>query len=305
MLFHEVYSVYFNAVAAILGEAVSGEITAKRITEIVNETAFSESVLMLPPSLKGEEWMLLGRNLQTLLRKPPQMPLTILQKRWLKALLGDPRIALFAPDTAGLEDVDPLFSAEDFIYFDRYADGDPFSDKVYMKNFRIILTALKERRKLKIRQKNRHGKKISGTFTPCKLEYSGKDDKFRLITVGGGHSYMVNVGRITKCELLDEHNENAMAFIPPAPRTDMLTFELTDDRNALERAMLHFSDCRKETRRLENGKYLVTLWYNSPDVTEIVIRILSFGPMVRVASPDSFIALIKERMDKQEKLRPG
>jgi hypothetical protein len=84
---------------------------------------------------------------------------------------------------------------------------------------------------------------------------------------------------------------------------DELTFELTDERNALERVMLHFSDCRKETRRLGGSKYLVTLWYMPQDVTEILIRVLSFGPMLRVTEPDSFIALLRERIEKQEKLR--
>jgi hypothetical protein len=301
MLFSEVYSAYFNAVAVILRQAVDGEITNKRIAEIAGEKAFSESILKLLPSLKDEEWLLLNRSLQTPLRKPPSMPLTILQKRWMKAVMTDPRIALFQPDTAGLSDVEPLFSAADFVYFDRYSDGDPFADENYISNFRTILTALKEHRRIKIYQENRCDERVSGTFIPYKIEYSSKDDKFRLITIGGWYGYMINIGRVKQCELLDGYSKKA--FAPPVLRTTTLTFVLTDERNALERVMLHFSDCRKETRRLENGKYLVTLWYKPQDVTELVIRILSFGPMIRVTAPDSFISLIKERIDKQRKLR--
>lgn len=301
MLFSEVYSAYFNAVAIILREAVNGEISNKRITEIVAEKAFSESILTLPPYLKNEEWLLLNRNLQTPIKKPPRMPLTLLQKRWLKALLADPRIALFRPDGTGLEGIEPLFSVNDFVYFDRYGDGDHFTDENYINIFHTILTALGEHRKLKIYQENRYGKLVSGTFIPYKIEYSGKDDKFRLITAGGSYSYMINVGRVRQCELLDEYDEKA--FITPAPRTAMLKFELIDERNALERVMLHFSDCRKETRRLGNNKYFVSLWYKPQDVTEAVIRILSFGPLIKVVSPDNFIDLIKERIEKQKKLR--
>ena len=94
MLFSEVYSAYFNAVAFILREALQGELSEKRINQIINEKAFSESILTIRPALKNEEWLLLNRKGQTPIQKSPEMPLTTLQKRWLKALLTDPRICL-------------------------------------------------------------------------------------------------------------------------------------------------------------------------------------------------------------------
>jgi len=297
MLFSEIYSAYFNAVAAILRESVPGGIAEKRIIEIINEKAFSESILTILPALKNEEWLLLNREGQTPIQRPPEMPLTLLQKRWLKALLSDPRITLFAPDIAGLEDVEPLFSPDDFVYFDRYADGDPFADESYIHSFRVVMTALREHRKLKISYENRHGRRVAGTFIPYRFEYSSKDDKFRLITAGGWHSRTINLARITHCELLERYHESEV--LPPARRETSLTFELTDERRALERVMLHFSDCRKETRRLDDSHYHVTLWYDPQDETEMVIRMLSFGPMVRVTAPERFRALIKKRVDAQ------
>jgi len=298
-MFSEVYSAYFNAVAAILQETLEGYISDNRMIEIINKKAFAESFLSIIPALKNEEWLLINRNNQTPIRKPPKMPLTILQKRWLKALLADPRIALFAPDTSGLEDVQPLFNVDNFVYFDRYTDGDPFDDANYIRNFHIILQGIKERRKLKIDYSNRTGRRVAGTYIPRKLEYSAKDDKFRLLTNGGYFGAIINIGRISSCELSEEYD--SYLFNEPCWET-ALTFELTDDRNALERVMLHFSDCRKETHRLDDRHYYVTLWYNSHDETEILIRILSFGQMIRVTSPDSFIDLIKERIIKQQNL---
>ena len=75
--------------------------------------------------------------------------------------------------------------------------------------------------------------------------------------------------------------------------------ELRDDRNALERAMLHFSDLQKETVRLEEGHYRIILTYRKEDETEILIRILAFGPMLKVTGPDCFVELIKERLRRQ------
>lgn len=297
MLFSEIYSAYFNTVACILCETVQCGITEKRITQIINEKAFSESILTILPALKNKEWLLLNSDLHTPIQQPPKMPLTILQKCWLKALLADPRIALFSPDRSGLDNIEPLFTPDDFVYFDRYSDGDPFADELYIVNFQTILTALKEHRKLQISYKNRHGGRITGTFIPYRLEYSSKDDKFRLITTGGRHSRTINIARIMHCELLEIY-DNAKVSIPLQQETS-IDFELTDERNALERVMLHFSDCRKETRRIDEKHYSVTLWYDPQDETELLIRILSFGQMVKVISPESFITQIKARISKQ------
>lgn len=110
MLFSEIYGSYFNVVAAVLTEAAEETLTAGRLTAIVQEKAFAESVLSIPAALQSNAWPLLDSNFHTVLRRKPTMPLTTLQKRWLKALLTDPRIALFNPDTSGLEDVEPLYT---------------------------------------------------------------------------------------------------------------------------------------------------------------------------------------------------
>ena len=64
--------------------------------------------------------------------------------------------------------------------------------------------------------------------------------------------------------------------------------------------MLHFSHLEKETRQVGEDKYVVTLKYDKQDETEMVIRILSFGPVLKVVEPDRFIELLRERIDKQK-----
>ena len=109
------------------------------------------------------------------------MPLTVLQKRWLKAISLDPRIRLFDFDSSGLEDVPPLFTPDDIYIFDRYADGDPFEDEVYIQIFHRILDAIKKRYPLSIDVKNRREARTHLNVMPEYLEYSEKDDKFRLL----------------------------------------------------------------------------------------------------------------------------
>jgi len=297
MLFSEIYGSYYNVVAAILSEASGGKLTERRMTELVRERAFAESGLTIPSALKSGAWPLLDREYRSVLRRSPTMPLTALQKRWLKALLSDPRIALFNPDTAGLEDVEPLYAPDTFVYFDRYMDGDPYQDPAYITCFQTALKAIREGRKLRVRYRGRSGARHSFICIPCRLEYSAKDDKFRLLAAGVRWLNTINMARVRSCELLEPYDPQAVT--PFQERPEELVMLLHDERNGLERVLLHFSHFEKETAKLDDGLYQIRLRYDRDDETELLIRVLSFGPVLEVKSPAEFICLMKERILKQ------
>lgn len=301
MLFNEIYGSYYNAVAEILKHAVRGELTQQQIYRIVDRKAFAESGLSIPGALGSGEWPLLTEDLGTPLQFEPQMPLTTLQKRWLKALLRDPRMRLFDVPEEGLEDVEPLYEPGTVVYFDQYSDGDPYEDEKYIQHFRTVLQALREKKKLWIRFKSGSGRSHKWECVPIRMEYSLKDDKFRLIIVGNRRSInTINIARIDECSLLDGYEPSEAAFEEMGKKR--LVMELRNERNALERVLLHFSHLEKETVRLEDGLYRVTLWYDQDDETELLIRVLSFGPMLKVLGPDDFIRQIRERLEKQMRL---
>lgn len=298
MIFSEVYGNYFNAVAEILGLAVSGNLTGSELTRAVQENAFGESVLTIPSNLTDGTWPLLRPDYSTTLKHTPKMPLTTLQKQWLKALLADPRILLFNPSEKGLEDVEPLFTPDTFVFYDRYSDGDPFTDGEYIRNFRIVLTAVKEHRKLRVRFRSGKGNRQSWVIIPQKMEYSPKDDKFRIICAPSkGYTETINMARIKSAVPLEQYGEGS--YVPFVYKKKTVILELTDERNALERCMLHFSNLEKETEKLDGKKYRITLRYEHEDETEILIRILSFGPVLKVTEPRSFVKLIKDRLTRQ------
>ena len=297
MIFSEIYGSYFKAVSAILSKAVEGTLTEKELTRTVLSTAFGESLITIPAKLTDGSWPLLTEDFKTPLRHKPHTPLTLLEKQWLKALLLDPRVRLFAPSAEGLEDVEPLFTPEQFVYFDRYADGDPYDDPRYVAHFQTILQAMRERRKLRIRYRGHRGIRHSYSCIPCKLEYSPKDYKFRLATAERGKPLTINLSRIVSVALLDSWDESE--YRQPQEREQTLVMELHDVRNALERAMLHFSDLEKETEKLDDRRYRITLRYRQSDETEILIRILSFGPVLKVVEPERMVSQIRERLARQ------
>jgi len=297
MLFHEIYSSYFNVAAKAIKEACEGTLTDKRFYEIIREKGFGESNLEIPSLLKGGDWMLLDKELKTPVKNPPTMPLTLLQKRWLKSLLDDPRIRLFSVTCEGLEDVSPLYAQDTVCYFDRYSDGDPFKDTQYISNFKTILTAVKEKQNLEIVFNGRLEKEIKCLCFPWNIEYSSKDDKFRVIATDEKDTWTINIGRIISVKVNDRIN-----LSPRLPKAtgNSLIMELIDERNALERVMLHFSHLKKETVQLDKERYRITLHYDRDDETEILIRVMSFGPRLKVLSPDRFISQIKQRLKQQQ-----
>lgn len=297
MLFSEIYGSYFNVVAAILTEASDGPLTPQRLTAIVQEKAFGESTLSIPAALKSGEWPLLDGELRSVLRHPPTMPLTLLQKRWLKALLSDPRIALFTPDTTGLEDVEPLYRPDTFVRFDQYHDGDPYGDADYIARFQTIRESLHTKRRLLVRFRSKNGALHTLPCTPYRLEYSSKDDKFRLLAVRQRRLYTLNLARICSCELLEPYDP--ADFTLPQVQRKRLTLLLHNERNGLERVLLHFSHFEKETRKLEPHLYQITLWYDPTDEPEVLIRVLSFGPVLEVQEPEAFRQALQTRIQTQ------
>ena len=298
MLFHEIFNSYYLAAASILKEAVRGNLTGKELNSLVQKHAFGESLLTIPDGLKGEKWRLLHKDFSTSLKEEPDMPLTRLEKRWMKALLLDPRIQLFNPDMSGLEDIAPLFTPDMVVYYDRYSDGDDYQNPEYILHFRTILQALREKRNLYIAFEGRRHSQPGLLLTPSYLEYSEKDDRFRLVAAGKKRRWVINLSRITVCEAACK--DEPMKLQKAAAET--VTFELEDRRNALERVLLHFSHLEKETRRLDERRYQVKLRYDRQDETEMVIRILSCGSAIRVVEPDRMISLLRERINKQKML---
>ena len=300
MIFSELYGAYYKVMAKIIDTAIDDPLKKGELYEIIQEHAFGESVLAIEKSVTEEKWQLVHRDGTTPLKHKAAMPVTNLQKRWLKAIALDPRMKLFGVEFPEQEGVEPLFTAEDYVIFDKYGDGDPNEDTQYIEHFRLILDAIKAKYPLRIFMKSRTGGVLHFVMTPEYLEYSEKDDKFRLIGSGRKYTDTVNLGRIVSCEkYTGEYTPKRTTRTQTGPQT--VTFELVDERNSLERVLLHFAHFEKEAERLDEKRYKVSITYEKDDETEVLIRILSFGPMVKVTGPDKFIELIKERLMKQKK----
>ena len=311
-LFSEIYNRYFGIVARLL--APKGVISQKTMKDTVQKYGFGESLLFLVPHLTGNTWELFeetGAGYRSKLRGGVKLPLSRLQMRWIRAVLSDPRAGLFLEDSGRealqtyLSDAEPLFRYEDFHYFDRFSDADDYMQDAYREHFRLILQAIRGDAWIFVRYEARPDKISNLTVKPLCMEYSVKNDCFRLRCIVKNkarlHKHILRISRMKKVKFADAAPDRETEPLKEMA-SEKVTIRIRDVRNAMERAMLQFADYRKNTQRLEDNSYRCEIFYDKEDETELLIEILSFGPMIEVEDTSEnghFLGLIRERLQKQ------
>ncbi len=329
-VFDKIYSCYYQAVRHILLEASQTPIDARRIRELSLQYGYLESSLTILPKLTEDGWHLLqrmtegnGSGYTSLLKHPDallpgRLPLTRLQRAWLRSLLSDPKIHLFLTAeemeelSLWLAKEDPLYTQEDFHYFDRYLDGDDYDAPAYQEHFRLILQAIKEKKALLLAYENRKGVPQTFEAVPYQLVYSSREDKFRVCCARySGRTFcresVLNLRRIKACHLSKRPVPRALPLSGARSRSaSPVVIQISGERNSLERCMLHFADHEKHTRFDEETKTWICSIYHAPgDETELLIQVLSFGPVIRVLGPDRFLEKIRDRVRRQHDLFYG
>lgn len=313
-LFSEIYSCYYRVLRHLL--CSQNALTIQDIYDQICKEGFEESLLSIIPKLESGAWNLFEKKGDLYLsRISPDftMPLSNLEKSYLKALLSDQRIQLFL-DKKQLETLDqmlssitPLWRQEQFYYYDQFTDGDHYENEIYQQNFRTLLKALKNRQFLNIDYTSPKGNRVHHHYVPARLEYSVKNDKFRLLALREtGHKNMelqiLNIERIQNisptekiCSLPIDLN----SLIQNSYYKEPLTLHIINRRNALERAMLHFANYEKNTTKIDENTYECLIYYNQSMETELLIEVMSFGPMLTVVGNDKFLYSLKKRLKRQ------
>ena len=312
-LFSEIYGCYYTVVSTILEKASVG-ITKAEIDEIMSQNAFYDSSFHMLPKLFSHEWDFIEKSGDKFYSKVDFSefirPLTTLEKSWIKTLLSDRKIFLFLSKDEverlliSLKDIDPLFYEDDFHIFDQALDGDDYEDEYYRNNFRVILNSCKTHTPLLIEYENSRMRISKTIFIPWKICYSKKDDKFRVlceaIKAKGQEKATLNISRIKNIEYVQDSPFSLKHMHMAEYKNDPIVLEIKEERNALERCMLQFASWEKQTEYDEkSNKYHCKIFYDKQDETELLIRILGFGPVVKVLGPASFLEQIKKRISEQ------
>lgn len=317
-LFSEIYSCYYQVMRHLL--TCQTPFTIDEIRSQICKESFEESLLAIIPKLESGDWNLFARENGLYFSKIDSAfltPLSHLQKSYLKALLSDPRISLFLDQEqlktldSMLDSVKPLWNQEQIYYYDRFTDGDPYTDEIYRSNFRTLLTAQKHRQYTDIDYNSPNGTRVHHYYVPVRLEYSIKNDKFRLLALKHRKNNrmrleILNIARIQRVCLTDKFFTSQIdlnTLIQNSYDKEPLRLHIINKRNALERAMLHFANYKKNTKKIDENTYECLIYYNQSMETELLIEVLSFGPMLKVVGNDRFLASLKSRLKKQMEMK--
>ncbi len=318
-LFSEIYSCYYQVLRHLL--CSRNPLTMQDIRSQICGEGFEESMLSIIPKIENGIWNLFEKNGELYFSKlSPSFitPLSNLEKSYLKALLSDPRIGLFLnqkqTDTLQymLASVSPLWKPEQFCYYDRFTDGDPYQDETYRHCFRALLQAQKNQQYVDIDYTSPNGNRLHHLYVPARLEYSVKNDKFRLLALkpaknGNMKLEILNLSRI-QCvrpteKTLSSHVD-LNTLIRKSYYKEPVKLHIVNKRNALERAMLHFANYEKNTSKIDENTYECLIYYNQSMETELLIEVLSFGPMLTVIGNEKFLHSLKKRLRRQRELSP-
>ena len=303
-IFDEYYGRYYHVAESVLKNAINKGLAPHEVRSLILENGFEGTVLSIDKDFV-KNWKMLTRDekglYHSVVKSVPRLSPTELEYRWLKSIGQDDKFGLFSDGPACDKNSEYLYDRDMLVYFDRPSRADDFKNERYISNFRCILSAIGKKRMLEIEYEGKDGQN-SNTITalPLKLDYSIKDDRFRLV-IYRRHAYnYLLLSKIISCRLGQDATgrDIDIGLIDDSE----LIFTLFDEHNALERIMLQLADYKKEVYRLNNGNYEVKLYYNKGDEGQIVGRLLSFGPYVRVKSPISVVKQIAQKVSEQLKV---
>lgn len=109
--------------------------------------------------------------------------------------------------------------------------------------------------------------------------------------------------RINFIILMDKKLDTAVdlnALIRQTYYKEPMRLLIRDKRNALERAMLQFANYDKNTTKLSEDTYECLIYYNEKQETELLIEVLSFGPMIKVTGNERFLRELRKRLRRQK-----
>lgn len=332
-LFSDIYNCYYQVMKNILNQP--GALSEKDIRSITEQEGFEESPLFIMPKILSGEWDFFVHKDNVYISKLQDgfmQPLSQLQKCYISALLLDEKICLFfnEEELSRLKEIfsgfSPLWLPDDFYYYDCFSDKDDFSSPAYIHIFQTILSAIKSRNCTSFVYKGKNSTNRHDVL-PCRLEYSIKNGRFRLIAVPV--SCLGNISAYSTGDLEDRENSHNIRIetynlcniceisplfqytgqMPDINKAIIKSYYkepvrllIKNRRNALERTMLQFANYEKNTVKIDDDTYECRIYYSKNVETELLIEVLSFGPLIQVTGNSEFLKQLKMRLQKQAQL---
>lgn len=272
------------------------------------------------------------------------LPLTKVEARWLMTVLEDPLAGVFLnrDDIEKLKnflrekapyEVKPL-PFDRINYFDRYtvkAAQNQFvnigesitlhpqrvTSKKEKNLLRKLYHAMNSGEKVRIKFRNWKGEEKYVVCAPAWIEYSRRDDVFRVWYVRHGEENeirKINVSRIVFVNSLSGEKYQYNLWDEQKLAEEILEHTMTEltvefyqgKKNLPDRILTEFSMWKKRcVYDTTDRKYRMTLYYSTMDEKELLVRLLSYGPYIKIIRPENRNYVYEEltaRVDQQQEI---
>lgn len=314
-LFNEVKNRYFHLVFQILSLAKNG-LTEEEIIKIVDKEEYEEKLigkdfktfdgLLLNEYKKDENFNLLVRNEKKFYpiinNKDKVLPVrfTLIEKIWLKNFINDNTVKRLLGEEIIKKLEEELKDVEN-IEIDSILDVTNAANRKekvfnyeFEKNFWIIVEGIIKEKPICYCNVDREGKVYKNKLAiPLRIEYSIKSGNFLLsiYDLKENRPILVNINTMSSVSIEEDipinitRKEIRSKIKKERYSKEPIVIELEDKRGAMERFFMSFSQYERTARNLEDKKYEIKVNYYNFEEEEIIDKIVSLGPFVKVISP--------------------
>lgn len=312
-MYHEIYGKYYQIIHNLLNSKPQ---TEKEINDYIRSQGFDESFLYLNAQMLVDEYHLFvkkGDLFYPLTNSKIPLFLTNEQRSWLNTMLFDEKVKLFLSDErrnyyqkefAG----NVLYDDKTYQYLFQDVDKDEITPK--MSNvFRFVKNAIMQEMDINltfISSKNYYTHK---KVAPYKIEYSMQDQKMRLIAVEYRNGEPKRIIRIKLASIVGYRMVERVKkidfkyYLQEEVLKEPLIIEVYPILNGIERVFIELSNYKREAfYDKERNLSIMKIYYEKVDEMDLVLKMLSFGKVVKILSDGFIKEEVLRRINKQKEL---
>lgn len=292
-MYHEIYGKYYKLITKLLN---SGPLTKNQINNFITKYGFEESLLYLDADILVDSYNLFeeknGIYYPKIKNKIPQL-FTNEQKGLIYNILNNEKVQLFLPNERieyykELLNTDPLYCEDYYHYIFRDSDKDDING-YYKHKFDTINKAIRNNKNLHLTFISNKNHVTHKTVAPYKIEYSMQDQKFRLLAVEYRNKIPKRVIRVRltsmfSCKICNRFEPiDFNVFITKELLVKKLVIEVYPQLNGIERVFIELSNYKREAEfDKERNCCVMNIYYDSADEGDLIIKMLSFGKVVKI-----------------------
>ena len=289
-LFNDYKNRYYRCIQNIINEIYNGKkYTKKDIRKILQDAYLEQEFVLVNEFVNGEFFEFEDEFAKLRIDSNIPIRLNDLEIAYLKMFVEDEEFNKVLDEeilTKLKQKLDKIDSLNYNQYWQRESIdkfGDSLDNLVFRNKIIILEKAILNNKFIKYSSKNRKGDVFEDKIAyPCKIEYSIKNNKYRLIVFCDDRAIKINIDAMTKVEILEDkdflsknksnlQDEKIKEFINNKKNIDKpIVLKIEDNKNTLDRCFNLFSAYDKRYYYNDNNNLILNIYYHDFDEAEIV-----------------------------------